>query len=805
MLFSEIAKIIQGENLQASSDFEIRQLAYDSRKLAGAADTIFFALNGHNQNGHQFLQNAFDKGVRCFVISEKPEIGQLPDANLILVDDVLSALQKQARAYRESFNIPVVGITGSNGKTIVKEWLSGLLSEKYNVVKSPKSFNSQLGVPLSIWQIQPPHEIGVFEAGISQKGEMWNLAQIIQPTIGIFTNIGNAHDEGFESQKEKLKEKALLFANCGTIIYSQDQQHLSDFLISHFTQGLFSWSIEKKSADVFFERKNSSFDCHFKEQSFHFEIGFAKGFYLENLLHAITAALICGLSENQINEGIKKIRPVPMRLQLKRGVKDCYIVDDSYNNDLAGLSIALDYLKQQPQKKRKTVILSDIYQSGMEASELYAQVNDLLIKNDISQLIGIGSAIIANQKAFNIKTTFFESTKDFLNEMPAFENELILVKGARVFSFEKVVSLLEEKNHGTVLEVNFESLTHNLNTYRSKLNPDTKMMVMVKAFAYGGGMSEIGHLLQYQNVDYLGVAYIDEGVELRQKGIRLPIMVMNPDWDHFSIIESFDLEPEIYSLAMFRKFLEVAEKSAIHLKIETGMNRLGLREEDLDELIPLLIQNPQVRVAGIFTHFSSSEDAENDAFTIGQAEKFNTAYDKISKAIGYTPIKHALNSSGIVRWPQFHFDMVRLGIGLYGHDSSKSSLSLKPISTLKSRISQIRRIQKGESVGYSRKGMAQKESDIAVVSIGYADGYLRKFSQGKAYMLVNGQKAPTIGNVCMDMTMLDVTGLQVSEGDEVVVFGVDPNIEQLAEWGETIPYEILPNVSQRVKRVFVSE
>ncbi|MFY0599904.1 MAG: bifunctional UDP-N-acetylmuramoyl-tripeptide:D-alanyl-D-alanine ligase/alanine racemase [Cyclobacteriaceae bacterium] len=806
MLFSQIATLTNGEILQLHKDTHILELAFDTRRLSSTGSTVFFALDGKNKNGHHYLKQAYEKGVRNFVVSDSIVVPDFAEANILAVADSLKTLQDLACNHRQQFDIPVIAITGSNGKTIVKEWLSDVLAEKFNVVKSPKSFNSQLGVPLSVWKISKEHEIGVFEAGISQTGEMQNLQKIINPQIGIFTNIGEAHNEGFDSLEEKLREKSHLFENSDKVICSKDQAKLYPFLKDRFPAKLICWSTLDKEASLFFEKNQSGYQCEYEELLYRFEVEDHHGYYLENLLHVITAAIVLGLSNEEINHGISRIRPVPMRLELKLGVNDCYVLDDTYNNDISGLDIALDYLKLQVQNKSKTVVLSDIQQSGLESVELYKKVNELLVRNEVTRLIGIGEEISRNRLLFSLNAAFYASTNEFLNSLPSFENELILVKGARSFSLEKVVNLLEERSHGTVLEVNFESLTHNLNTYRGRLKPETKLMVMVKAFAYGGGLSEIASLLQYQGVDYLGVAYLDEGIELRRKGIKLPIMVMNPDWDHLSLTESFDLEPEIYSLPMLRRFIEATENTpSIHLKIETGMNRLGFRAEEIDGLIDTLLQNPNVKVAGVFTHFAGSEEEVHDEFTIQQAMKFNQAYDRVAEVLGYRPVKHALNSSGIVRWPQYQFDMARLGIGLYGYDSSEELNGLKSISELKSRISQIRQIKKGESVGYSRKGTVGKDSQIAIISIGYADGYLRKFGGGQAFMTLNGEKAYTVGNICMDMTMIDVTGIECKEGDEVTVFGENPSIEDLAEWAETIPYEILTNVSQRVKRVFVSE
>ena len=806
MLLSEIASVLQIGSAQIGQDISIKYISFDTRKLIGSVDTLFVAIPGKQHNGHDYLMDAYKKGVRNFIVSKKIDQTGLFGANILRVYDSLMALQSIVKYHRGGFDIPVVGITGSNGKTIVKEWLSDMLQEKYHVVKSPKSYNSQLGVPISIWAMNAEHEVGVFEAGISRRGEMHRLESVIQPTIGVFTNIGNAHDEGFHTWEEKIEEKAFLFAETHQIICCQDHETLYPILKNQFDDALISWSTVDSSADFYFNKVGKSYRCEFDGAEYEIAPQFSGAQYLENLLHAVCVCILLDLTPEQIALAIKRLRPVSMRLELKRGLHDCYIVDDTYNNDLVGLSIALEYLKEQPHKQKKTAIISDIEQSGLSDDQLYLKVAKLLETNEITRLIAIGSKISANKDVFGHHADFYPDTETFFKNFPAFDNELILVKGARTFSLEKVVSILEEKNHGTLLEVNFEALSHNLNLYRQKLASTTKVMVMVKAFAYGGGLGEIAHLLQYQKVDYLGVAYLDEGIALRKKGISLPIMVMNVDWNHLSMAHSFVLEPEIYSSQMLRKYLVDCEQMApIHLKIESGMNRLGFDGEDLPELIQLLKEYPELKVAGIFTHFSATEEQEHDEFTQRQAYLFDQAYQAITDAIGYLPIKHALNSSGIVRWPQYQYDMVRLGIGLYGYDSSESMEDLLPVSHLKSHISQIRHIKKNETVGYSRTGVAKQDSTIAVVAIGYADGYSRKFSMGNAYMLVNGQKAYTIGNVCMDMTMIDITNLNASEGDEVMVFGESPSIVDLAAWSETIPYEILTNVSQRVKRIFVSE
>ncbi|WP_421874729.1 bifunctional UDP-N-acetylmuramoyl-tripeptide:D-alanyl-D-alanine ligase/alanine racemase [Marinoscillum sp.] len=804
MHISQIATIVNGRLLQSSDDLEIQTIVYDSRKATGAPDELFIALPGSNHDGHDYVEPLIRKGVRNFLISKSIAPSQA-SLNIIRVEHVLESLQQLAAYHRRQFQLPVVGITGSNGKTIVKEWLSTLLSHQFQVVKSPKSFNSQLGVPLSVLSILPHHEVGVFEAGVSKTGEMTRLAPIIQPQLGIFTNIGEAHAEGFKSLSAKLEEKAKLFENCQRVICKYQHSAVKEELEKHAFE-LITWGINTPEASINYHQAGNQYTTSLPGQNFTLEVSWQNEQDQENLFHSITAAIVLQEDNAHIQKGIADLRPVPMRLELKRGRNSTHILDDSYNNDLLGLQVALDYLKQQPHKQRKTVIISDILQSGKEPKILYSRVNELLKNHAIDRVIGIGPDLVAHNALFSRAFEYYEDVFSFLKTAPDFNNEIILVKGARNFGLEKVVAYLEEKSHGTVLEVNFEAITHNLNLYRSRLSPNTRLMVMVKAFAYGVGVEEISHLLQYHQVDYLGVAYLDEAINLRRKGIQLPIMIMNVDWDSLGLLSAFNLEPEIYSLSMLQKLLDEEETPPpVHIKIETGMNRLGFDTEAIDSLIDLLSRNPQVKVAGIFTHFSSSDNANEDAFTRHQAALFDVAYRRLADHLGYSPIKHAVNSAGIVRWPNYHYDMVRLGIGLYGFDSSAELDGLKPISQLKTKISQIKQVKAGESIGYSRMGKAKRDSLIATIALGYADGYTRLFGNGQAYVMVNGQQAPTIGNVCMDMTMIDVTGIEASEGDEVIVFGQQPTIEELAQWSQTIPYEILTNVSQRVKRVFVSE
>ncbi len=800
MLFSELALKVQGTWIHFHMDQTIEALEIDSRKPGMDVHSLFFALSGPIRDGHDFIFQAYEKGVRNFVVSRK--IDPIPEANILQVANVLDTLQEIARLHREQFSIPLIGITGSNGKTIVKEWLSWILGARYRVAKSPKSYNSQIGVPLSVWGISESSEIGIFEAGVSKSGEMSALTKVIHPTVGLITNIGEAHNSGFSSVEAKLREKLILFNQSELIFYCWDHIEIRKALDKRKGIG---WSVLDPGADLFFQKDSFGFSTLYKSQQCQIQTRFTNHHDVENLLHAVSVAIYFGLTEQEINAAIEKLRPVSMRLQLKSGTNEVYILDDTYNNDLAGLRIALEYLQQQPFRKRRTVVLSDILQSGRPIGELYKQVNQLLESHQIMRLIGVGSDISNSRSCFSMEKHFFPTTQALIRDIPPFADELVLVKGARGFELELLVSILEEKSHGTVLEVNMEALVHNLNEYRRLLKPDTRVMVMVKAFAYGGGLNEIAHLLQFHKVDYLGVAYLDEGIQLRRNGLTVPIMVMNPDLDHLPLLKEFELQPEIYSLSLLKRYMELnRDPPPIHLKLETGMNRLGIIEADLSELESLLRLN-NIQVAGIFTHFSSSDNPIHDSFTAGQAAHFERMYARIANVLGYQPTKHAINSAGIVRWPQFQYDMVRLGIGLYGYDPAVTGLKLRTVNSLKARVSQVKQAAQGDSIGYNRMGMVTNPTTIAVLSLGYADGYLRSFGNGNAYVMINGKQARTIGNVCMDMVMVDVTGLEVNEGDEATVFGEQPGIEDLAGWANTIPYEILTNIGQRVKRVFISE
>ena len=671
MLFSELEHILSGK-LTLHQDEEINRFSADTRSLTGSSNEVFVALRG-KRDGHSFIDEAIRNGVKNFIVEEAV---QHEKANIFEVKSSIEAFHQIAKNHRDKFLLPIIGITGSNGKTTVKEWLATLLSEQFFVIKNPKSYNSQIGVPLSVLEIQETHELGIFEAGISQRDEMWRLEQIIQPTIGLFTTLGSAHSEGFGSMEEKLQEKLTLFKSCEKVIYRADAPYAST-ISKEIGKNSITWSLDQ-SADY----RVSWEEGVIQVDGVGYKTKITSPTDLENATHAIIAALAMGLSQQSIQKGLDMIRPIPMRLELKKGINGCFLLDDTYNNDLQGLKVAIDYFDSHQQHAKKTLILSDILQSGKSDSDLYAEVNQLLMKRKIDRLIGVGPRISNAEKAFSLESSFYDSVGDLLLHLPSFEREMIILKGARDYALERVVKRLEQRTHGTVLEVNFEALQHNLNQYRNLLDPGTKMMVMVKANAYGSGILEIANFLQHQRVDRLGVAYIDEAIRLRKHGIHLPIMIMNPDIDSFHDFKRYKLEAEIFSLSHFEHFLASADSSTpIHLKIDTGMHRLGFGEDDIPALLQILKDHPTIHVEGIFTHFAGSESELHDEFTRKQAGQFNDAYRRLTEALQYAPTKHACNSSGIVRWPQHHYDMVRLGIGLHGFDPT-GQLNLRSTSQL---------------------------------------------------------------------------------------------------------------------------
>jgi len=828
---STITDVLKAKTLQQADDATIEHLLLDSRKLLFPATSLFFALGGPRRNGVSFIQELYDKGVRNFVVDEsfaEDDINKYPGATFLQVKDTLVALHALTAFHRKQFSIPVIGITGSNGKTIVKEWLYQLLQEDYNIVRSPKSYNSQIGVPLSVWQMNDQHTLAIFEAGISQPDEMQQLQKIIEPTIGVFTNIGEAHAEGFLNIRQKINEKLKLFIHSDLLIYGSDDPDIN-VAVPMFANNvrpdsfqLFSWgknteatlhisSIEKIATQAIIIASIKEDDG--QEQIIKCIIPFTDDASIENAITCICVLVQLQTPPNVIAERMLRLRPVEMRLELKQGNNNCSIINDSYSADINSLVIALNFLQQQQQHAKRTLILSDILQSGKSNNELYADIAHILEQKNIDQLIGIGPEISKHSAAFkNIKqVTFFPSTVAFKEQFYSlhFINETILLKGARIFEFEQIGHLLEQQVHQTVLEINLNAVMHNLKLYQQQLNPGVKLMAMVKAFSYGSGSFEIANLLQFHKVDYLAVAYADEGVELRKAGITLPIMVMNAEETTFDILVQHNLEPELYSFNILDGFQKYLHQSGInnfpvHIKLDTGMHRLGFEAADIKKLCDQLQGNSIFKIQSVFTHLAASDSPEHDEFTRYQASEFKKAAALLQSAITYPFLQHMANTSAIHRHKDLQLDMVRLGIGLYGVDAILQQ-QLKNVTTLKTTISQIKKVKAGESVGYSRKGIAVKDSVIATVRIGYADGYPRILSNGVGKMYINGKLVPIIGNVCMDMTMLDITGVEVQEGDEVIVFGEYLPVSDLAKWSQTIAYEIITGISQRVKRVYFEE
>jgi alanine racemase len=815
----DIAKIVEGDLISEGDKTAIEQILLDSRKVVNPSSAIFFALKGPRRDGHQFISDLYQNGVRNFVVSETQDGKGFQGGNFILVNDVLQALQKLASWHRKQFDIPVIGITGSNGKTIVKEWLYQLLHEDFSIARSPKSYNSQIGVPLSLWQLNSRHQLGIFEAGISQPHEMERLEKIIFPTIGVLTNIGEAHSEGFSDQQQKLDEKLKLFVHAGIVIASGDNKLIREAIRSKQFP-FFSWG---KNTDCTLiiksikkEPSASFIDAEYKSQKVFFSLPFSDDASIENAITCCCVMLALEIKPVVIADRMNRLQPVNMRLELKKGINNCVIINDSYSADLSSLHIAMNFLSQQKTHFKRRVILSDFYQTGLDDAALYKEIASLLAEHDVQQVTGIGPNI-ARHLRFSGQVPdveFFNSTEEFIRQFRSsrYRDEAILVKGARIFEFEKIVHLLEQKVHQTQLEINLNAIANNLRQYQQLLKHSTKVMAMVKAFAYGSGGAEIAGLLQYHRADYLGVAYADEGTELRQAGISLPIMVMNPDPASFQALVDNDLEPDIYSFGLLQEFDQFLrdrglQQYPVHLEIETGMNRLGFAVNEISRLGDFLNQADTMNIRSVFSHLASSEDAAQDDFTMQQYEKFISAAEVLEHYLGYRPLRHIANSAAVARHAKLQLDMIRLGIGMYGVDSTSSpSLNLQPVAALKSTVAQLKNLKPGESVSYNRIGVVHRDSVIATIRIGYADGYPRRLGNGIGKMRIHDQFAPVIGTVCMDMTMIDVTDIPgVKEGDDVIVFGEGLSIGDLARAASTIPYEIMTGISQRVKRVYFEE
>ncbi|MFB2119620.1 bifunctional UDP-N-acetylmuramoyl-tripeptide:D-alanyl-D-alanine ligase/alanine racemase [Parapedobacter sp. 2B3] len=790
----------------------VTTLLYDSRRLADVAQGLFFALVDR-RDGHRYIGDAYDAGVRNFVVMDGWADRELfAEANFIVVADTIRALQELAASHRARFAYPVIGITGSNGKTIVKEWLMQLLAPDYRIARSPKSYNSQIGVALSLWQMGAGHELAIIEAGVSRLGEMEALHRMIQPDIAVLTTIGPAHDDGFASRQEKVREKLQLFHGARLAVYSPDA--IADVPVpsdgTHVTWGRHGATLMVLGFEAA-DDAQCTIRAHYQGEDVAINIPFTDAAARANALCCWAVLLAMGYRQTVIRERMALLQPVEMRLEMKKGINHCTVIDDSYSNDLASLSIALDFLKQQHRHPMRTLILSDLPGESEHKGDVYKNLFKLLEDSGINRLITVGPALQKLAGTYNgMPHESFANTDTLLAALPTleFQHETILLKGARRFAFERISTALTAKVHDTVLAINLSAVEHNLNQYRSLLPKKVKLMAMVKAFSYGSGDFEIASLLQFNRVDYLAVAYADEGVELRKAGIWMPIMVMNPRPASFGALLEHQLEPEIYSFDILEELLGMLVSRGItdhpiHIKVDTGMHRLGFSEGDAAPLAQLLQNAAGVKVKSVFSHLAAAGDAKHDAFTAGQLAAFHVFADELTAALGYPVLRHIANTAGIQRWPQAHLDMVRLGIGLYGvGDLGGNRLQLQQTGSLKTVITQLRQVPAGDSVGYGRRGRVTESSLIATVNIGYADGYDRRFGNGVGYMVVNGAKAPTVGDICMDMTMLDLTGIHAQVGDEVVVF--DDMEEQAAAIG-TIPYELLTGISQRVKRIYYYE
>lgn len=810
--------LLIGAERTGSVDYNIDWLLTDSRSLGFPEETLFFALKTKRNDGHKYIDDLYKRGVRNFVVSTVPDRVE-EDANYLLVKQPLRALQKLAAVHRQQFKVPVIGITGSNGKTIVKEWAYQLISPDKIVTRSPRSYNSQIGVPLSVWLMNDHTEVGIFEAGISEMGEMEALQNIIRPNIGVLTNIGGAHQENFLSIEDKCMEKLTLFKDCDVIIYDADNELISSCIQKSLLPAReIAWSRKDNERALYIAsiqkgENSTTIQYRYLNMPNSFTIPFIDDASIENSLHSLAIALYLMIPPEKIAERMAHLEPIAMRLEVKEGKNNCVLINDSYNSDLASLDIALDFMQRRSEEagRKRTLILSDLLETGSSNKLLYRQIAELAVSRGVHKIIGIGKEISAAASLFNIEKYFFHTTDDFLASelLPDFHNEVILIKGARQFHFEDISDRLELKVHETILEVNLNALVNNLNYYRSKIKPETKMVCMVKASAYGAGSYEVAKTLQDHRVDYLAVAVADEGSSLRKAGITSSIMIMNPELSAFKTMFDYKLEPEVYSFYLLEKLIKAAEKESvtnfpIHIKINTGMNRLGFEPEDIPQLIKRLKQQSAVIPRSVFSHLVGSDSTQFDEFTMQQISLFKEVSDQIQAEFTHKIIRHILNTAGIERYADYQFDMVRLGLGLYGVDPFTNHI-LNNVSTLKTTILQIHNVKKGDSVGYSRKERLERDSRIAAIPIGYADGLDRHLGNRNAYCLVNGRKAYYVGNICMDVAMIDVTDIDCKEGDRVIIFGDELPVTTLSTILGTIPYEILTSISDRVKRIYYQD
>lgn len=815
----KIASLI-GAHCFGEGEAQIDWILNDSRSLAFPESTLFFALRSQRNDGHKYIPDLYRRGVRNFVVANLPEDYEqkYSDAHFLKVVSPLKALQRLAERHRDEYNLPIVGVTGSNGKTVVKEWLYQLLSGSRNVTRSPRSYNSQVGVPLSVWLLNSRSEIGIFEAGISQPGEMPALRAIIQPTIGVMTNIGPAHQENFSSLQEKCLEKLSLFKDSKVVVYEADDPVISECVDQAMLKGdHLAWSRRDPNSTLFIrdvrkEETSTTVSYTYLGTDGSYTLPFVDDASIQNSIHCLAVCLYLRVPAADIAARMARLEPVAMRLEVKQGVRGCTLINDSYNSDINSLDIALDFMNRRPESRRRTLILSDILQSGMPVEELYAKVAEMVNRRKVDRIIGVGPDITAQSQRFHMDKMFFVSSEALLQSgaLEKLSNEVILLKGSRKFNFEAISEHLSLKVHETTLEVNLEAIVRNLNYYRSFMKPETKMVCMVKASAYGAGAVEIAKTLQDHRVDYLAVAVADEGADLRKAGITGNIIIMNPEMSTFNMLFQYDLEPEVYSFGLLEALIKAAEKEGItnfpiHLKLDTGMHRLGFDpEHDLPALIERLNHQTALLPRSVFSHFVGSDSPDFDAFSKHQFELFDKASRQLQEAFPNKILRHICNSAGIERFPERHLDMVRLGLGLYGIDPIDNRV-LNNVTTLKTTILQIHEVRKEDTVGYSRRGHLTRDSRIAAIPIGYADGLDRHLGCGHCYCLVNGQKAPYVGNICMDVCMIDVTDIDCKEGDTVEIFGDHLPVTVLSDVLGTIPYEVLTSVSERVKRVYFQE
>jgi len=810
-----------GARRVGEADAQIGWLLTDSRSLCFPEETLFFALRSARNDGHRYISDLYRRGVRNFVVEAKgiletqtDGLNGMKDANFLVVPSPLAALQRLAERHRDEFDLPIVGITGSNGKTMVKEWLYQLLLPSQKIVRSPRSYNSQIGVPLSVWLLNEQTEVGIFEAGISQPGEMYALRDIIQPTIGVLTSLGSAHQENFRSMEEKCMEKLELMHDTEAMVYCSDNDIVSRCIRRMNYKGeKIAWSMCDEQAAFFVkEVKDSKITYIWQEEENCYTIPFIDEASIENSITCAAVALYMGLTPSQIADRMAKLEPVAMRLEVKQGQRGCVIINDSYNSDINSLDIALDFMNRREAAK-KTLILSDIFQTGSAPETLYAQVSELAVKRGIDKFIGIGPELMAQADKIQIADkAFFADVKHFLSSdaFAGLRDELVLLKGARSFCFDQITEQLEQKVHETILEVNLNAVVENLNYYRSFLKPETKMVCMIKADAYGAGAVEIAKTLQDHRVDYLAVAVADEGVALRKAGITANIMIMNPEMTAFKTMFDYDLEPEVYSFRLMDALIKAARKEGItgwpvHIKFDTGMHRLGFDpKDDIFKLIDRLKHQNAIIPRSVFSHFVGSDSDGFDEFSAQQFALFEEGSQRLQAAFGHRILRHMDNSAGIEHFPERQMDMCRLGLGLYGVDPRDNRI-LNTVSTLKTTILQLRHVPAGETVGYSRKGKIERDSVIAAIPIGYADGLNRHLGNRNCYCLVKGQKAEYVGNICMDVAMIDVTDIPCMEGDQVEIFGEHLPVTVLSDTLDTIPYEVLTGVSNRVKRVYFQD